>query len=275
MDKSRLKKLLFGEFSWQRMVQSILSIYVAVAAYLYFRGDSLIFQPQKSAYQDTKEVLKIPVSSNEKISAIYLTNPQAEYTLLYNHGNASDIGYVRPLLNQFRDWGFNVFAYDYRGYGTSDGQPSENNAYQDGAAAYKYLTQDLKIPPQKIIIYGQSLGGGMAADLASKNPAAGLVLESTFTSTARVLVPFPFLPFDKFTSLDKLRRVSCPVLVIHGDADNVIPFSHGQQLFAAAAEPKLSLWVKGAGHNDLTDVAADRHRQALISFRSLIASHNK
>jgi abhydrolase domain-containing protein 17 len=275
MGKIPYKKLLIGDFSWQRMVKSILFIYVAIVAFLYFRGDSLIFMPQQSSYQDTKEIFKISVGRSEKISAIYLTNPQAEYTLLYNHGNASDLGYVRPLLDQFRNWGFNVLAYDYRGYGTSDGQPSEGNAYQDAAAAYQYLTQDLKIPPQKIIIYGQSLGGGMAADLASKNPAAGLVLESTFTSAARVLSSVPFLPFDKFTSLDKLRRVSCPVLVMHGDADTVIPFQHGKTLFEAAAEPKLSLWVKGAGHNDFTDVAGDRHRQALISFRSLITNQKK
>jgi abhydrolase domain-containing protein 17 len=269
------KKLLFGDFSWQRMIGSVLFIYVVIATFLYFRGDSLIFMPQKSAYRDTKEILKIPVGRSEKISAIYLTNPQAEYTLLYNHGNASDLGYVRPLLNQFQDWGFNVFAYDYRGYGTSDGQPSENNAYQDAAAAYKYLNQNLKIPSQKIIIYGQSLGGGVATDLAVKNPAAGLVLESTFTSVARVLAPVPFLPFDKFTNLDKLHRVSCPVLVMHGDGDNVVPFQHGKALFAAAAEPKLSLWVPGAGHNDLNDIAGDQQRQTLISFRSLIANQKK
>jgi abhydrolase domain-containing protein 17 len=131
-----------------------------------------------------------------------------------------------PTLDRLNKWGFSVFAYDYRGYGTSDGSPSENNAYQDADVAYSYLTKELKIPPQQIIIYGQSLGGGAATELAAKHPVAGLILESTFTSAFRVVVPIPILPFDKFTNRDKLSRVRCPVLVMHGEADDVIPLQH-------------------------------------------------
>jgi abhydrolase domain-containing protein 17 len=274
MRKLPYKKLLIGELSWNRMFRSILFIYICFALYVFFRADSMMFMPQPTTYQDTKDILKLPVSKTEKISAIYLPNPQAKYTLLFNHGNASDLGDLRPLLDRFHNWGFSVFAYDYRGYGTSDGQPSEQNAYQDATAAYTYLTQELKVPPAQIIIYGQSIGGGAATELAANHPVAGLILESTFTSAFRVIVPIPILPFDKFTNQDKLRKVRCPVLVMHGEADEIIPFQHGQKLYASAPEPKLSLWVSGAGHNDFTAVAGDRHRKALLSFQQLITARS-
>jgi abhydrolase domain-containing protein 17 len=273
MPQPLLQKLLIGELSWERLVRSLLFIYTFFALYVFFRADSMMFLPQPASYQDTKEILKLPVTDTEKISALYLPNSEATYTLLYIHGNASDLGDVRPLLEQLHSFGFSVFAYDYRGYGTSDGKPSEQNAYQDAEAAYTYLTQPLKIPPQQIIVYGHSLGGGSAAELAARHSMAGLILESTFTSAFRVVVPFPLLPFDKFSTLDKLRKIHCPVLVMHGQADQTVPFHHGQTLYKAASEPKLSLWVLGAGHDDFTNVAGDRYRQTLLAFQKLVEKH--
>jgi abhydrolase domain-containing protein 17 len=270
MPQPLLRKLLIGELSWKRLVRSLLFIYTFFALYVFFRADSMMFLPQPSSYQDTKEILKLPITDTEQISAIYLPNSQAAYTLLYIHGNASDLGDVRPLLERLHSWGFSVFAFDYRGYGTSDGKPSENNAYQDSEVAYTYLTQQLKITPQQIIVYGHSLGGGSAAELAARHSIAGLVLESTFTSAFRVVVPFPLLPFDKFSNLAKLQKIHCPVLVMHGQSDQTIPFHHGQTLYKAASEPKLSLWVTGAGHDDFIEVAGDRYRQTLLAFQQLI-----
>nr|WP_239112208.1 alpha/beta hydrolase [Halomicronema sp. CCY15110] len=265
-----MRKLLVGEISWQRLVRSLLFIYTCFALYVFFRADSMIFLPQPASYQDTEDVLKVPATQTEQISATFLPNSESAYTLLYIHGNAEDLGDIRPVLDRFHSWGFSVFAYDYRGYGTSDGQPTEKNAYQDAAAAYSYLTQQLQIPPEQIIVYGRSVGGGSATELATRYPIAGLILESTFTSAFRVVVPFPLLPFDKFSNLDKLPKVRCPVLIMHGQADQTIPPEHGQILYAAASEPKLALWVAAAGHNDFTWVAGDRHRQALWSFQQLI-----
>ncbi len=230
----------------------------------------MIFLPQPASYQDTQEILKVPVTHTEQISAIFLPNSQAAYTLLYIHGNAEDLGDIRPVLDRLHGWGFSVFAYDYRGYGTSDGKPAEKNAYQDAAAAYSYLTQQLNIPPERIIVYGRSVGGGSATELATQYPIAGLILESTFTSAFRVVVPFPLLPFDKFPNLDKMPQIRCPVLVMHGQADQTIPLEHGQTLYEAASEPKLSLWVAAAGHNDFTWVAGEQHRQALRSFQQMV-----
>ena len=270
-----LRKLLIGELSWKRLLRSLLFVYTFFALYVYFRADSMIFLPQPATYQDTQDILKISVANKEKISAIYLPNPQAAYTILYIHGNAEDLGDIRPVLDRLHRWGFSVFAYDYRGYGTSDGKPSEKNAYQDADAAFHYLTQQLKIPAEQIIPYGRSLGGGSATDLAARYPVAGLILESTFTSAFRVVLPFPLLPFDKFANLDKLHQVRSPILVMHGQDDQTIPIQHGQRLYEAASQPKMSLWIAGAGHDDLIWVAGDRYQQTLLSFQQLIAKHSQ
>lgn len=270
MGHSLLRKLLTGEFSWTRLVRSLLLIYALFAIYVYFRADSMIFLPQSASYQDTTDILKISVSDTEQISALYLPNSSSQYTLLYSHGNAEDLGDIRPVLERLHSWGFSVFAYDYRGYGTSDGQPSERRAYQDIETAYRYLTEQLQVPPEQVILYGRSLGGASVIDLATRYPVAGLILESTFTSAFRVVVPFPLLPFDKFSNLSELQKIDCPVLVMHGHADQTIPISHGQTLYEAASEPKMSLWVAEASHNDFTWTAGERHQQALLSFQELI-----
>jgi abhydrolase domain-containing protein 17 len=264
------QKLLGGDFNWQRLGLSLLFVYVCFGLIIFVMADSMIFLPQFASYKDTKDIIKLPIAKTDRISAIYLPNSQAKYTLLYIHGNAEDLGNIRPLLGHLHSWGFSVFAYDYRGYGTSSGKPSESNAYEDADAAYTYLTQQLKIPASQIIVYGRSVGGGSATELASKNVVAGLILESTFTSTFRVVVPFPLLPFDKFTNLDKISKVRCPVLVMHGQSDEIIPFHHGRSLYEAAAQPKMSLWVVNAGHNNFTDIGGTRHQQALLSFQQLI-----
>jgi abhydrolase domain-containing protein 17 len=268
-------KLLARDLSWQRLGLSILFVYVCFALIIFVLADSMIFLPQPASYKDTKDIIKIPVASTEKISAIYLPNSQSKYTLLYIHGNAEDLGDIRPMLDRLYGWGFSVFAYDYSGYGTSSGKPSESNAYRDADVAYTYLTQQLKIPTSQIIVYGRSVGGGSATELASKNPVAGLILESTFTSTFRVVVPFPLLPFDKFTNLDKISNIRCPVMVMHGQADQIIPFHHGRSLYEAAPQPKMSLWIADAGHNDFAEVSGERYRQALLSFQVLVKVSQK
>jgi len=274
MPQLQLRKLLIGELSWQRLVRSLLFIYSFFALYVFLRADSMIFLPQPATYQDNHSILKLPVTDVQKISAVHLPNPRAEYTILYIHGNAEDLGDIQPVLQRLNEWGFSIFAYDYRGYGTSDGQPGELNAYQDAEAAYTYLIQQLKVPPQKIIVYGRSVGGGSAVDLATRHPIAGLILESTFTSAFRVVVPFPLLPFDKFPNLNKLQQVHCPVLVMHGQADQTIPIKHGYKLYETATDPKMSLWVDDAGHDDFMWVADEQHRKTLAAFQQLIKNQN-
>jgi len=269
------KSLLIGELSWWRLGRSTLLIYGIFAAYVFFRADSLIFLPPEPTYGDRPDLLKIPLNTPDspggQITALHLKNPTADFTLLYIHGNAEDLGLITPQLLQFHDWGYGVFAYDYEGYGTSSGTPSESHAYRNALAAYQYLTETLGVPRDRLIVYGRSVGGGSAVDLAHRVPVGGLVLESTFTSAFRVVIPFPLLPFDKFPNRRKLAQVSVPTLVLHDTADEVIPFDHGLRLYAAAPEPKFSLWVEGAGHNNFSEVAGDRHRQALAQLAAALA----
>lgn len=265
---------LIGELSWLRLLKSVVFVYTAVAIYVYFRADAMIFQPQAPSYEQTSELLKIPVTSTESIAAIYLPNPQAQWTILYSHGNASDLGDIRPVLEQLHSWGFAVLAYDYRGYGHSEGEPSENNAYADGLAAYKYLTETLKIPGQEIILFGHSLGGGVATALAEQVLVGGLVLEGTFTSVFRVVLPIPVFPFDKFPNQARLAQISVPVLIIHGEADEIVPFSHGQKLYETAPEPKYFLPIPQAGHNNVFATAPEQIKEALSQFtQALTSSH--
>jgi abhydrolase domain-containing protein 17 len=271
MNKQRLKKVLIGDFNWQRLLKSVIMIYLFFAGYVYFRADSMIFLPQPSSYEDTEDILKLQSGGDTKISAVHLVNPRADYTILYAHGNAEDLGDIKLYLQKLSDFGFNVLAYDYRGYGTSAGIPTERTAYKDIDAAYNYLINDLNIPPERIIVFGRSVGGGSAVDLAARKPVGGLILESTFTSAFQVVIPVRILPFDKFNNLAKIRNVNAPVLIMHGKADEIIPFSHAQRLYAAAPYPKLYLWVEDANHNDFFWVAGESYEQILQEFIDMVS----
>lgn len=275
MDKKKLKGLLIGEFSFKRLLRSVIFVYASVCVYGYFFTERQIFQPQSASYQDSGDFLKLTSANGKKISAVYLPNAKASFTVLYSHGNAEDLGDVVPYLQQLQKLGFSVFAYDYQGYGTSEGTPSEQNAYADINAAYNYLTKSLKISPARIIVYGRSVGSGPSVDLASRERVAGLILESPFVSAFRVVTKIPIVPFDKFANIDKIGRVRCPVLVMHGKADDVIPLWHGEALFNAANLPKRYLWVEGAGHNDLVELAGKSYHEAMEEFAQLVKSQQQ
>lgn len=264
------RNALIGEFSFRRLFRSILIIlillYFIAMILAYSFADSIIFQPQPTFYKDDDSVIKIPTANGEKISAKYFQNPNAEYTILFSHGNAEDIGTATPFLKELQNAGFSVFAYDYRGYGTSEGKPSEENSYQDIEAAYNYLTNELKIAPKKIIIHGRSLGGAVSIDLASRKICGGLIVESSFVSAFRVLTKYKIFPFDKFQNLNKIKQVKCPVLFIHGKQDSIVPFWHGEMLFATANEPKFSFWSDKAGHNDVFAKSKEDYLQAIKFF---------
>ncbi|HEU0016372.1 MAG TPA: alpha/beta hydrolase, partial [Longimicrobium sp.] len=232
-------------------------------AAVWLFAERLIFLPPPAGYARSAEVLMLPRAEGGAVAAVHLPNPSARYTVLFSHGNAEDISHGRAHLERLRKTGFGVLAYDYSGYGASEGRPSERAAYADAEAAYEYLTRTLGVPPERIILHGRSLGGGVAAELAARHPVAGLVLESTFTSVFKVVRSYPLVPFDRFRTLDKLDRIACPVLVIHGTDDEVIGLWHGQRLYERVRTPKRALWVRGAGHNDLEDVAGPRYWDTL------------
>ena len=270
MDPNKVKKVLLGDFTILRLIRSIAFIYITVAVFVYFLSDRMIFLPQPSSYKDGPKILKIKTKTGKQISALYLHDPKAKFTIIYSHGNAEDLGNIRFILERFKLNGFSVLAYDYQGYGTSEGRPSEKKAYQDIEAAYQFLTEQLNTPPYRIIAMGRSIGSAVATHLASKYPIAGLILESPLTSAFRVITHIPLLPFDKFNNLRYIKKITCPVLVIHGNNDNIIPLWHGQKVFKKANEPKFSLWVENAGHND--DIAHIAGTQYWKKIQKLITA---
>jgi len=242
----------------------IFALYLGLLLIAVFLSDRMIFLPHPSSYKDSPDILKITTPGGKKISAVYLPNPAAKFTLLVSHGNAEDLGDDRYWLDNLRHAGFNVFAYDYEGYGTSEGRATEKSVYEDAAAAYEFLAVDLKTAPDNIIIFGRSVGTGPATYIAARRPSAGLILQSPFVSAFRVLTRVPLLPFDKFPNYKYIRHVHSPVLIMHSRRDSVIAFWHGQKMFELANQPKHAFWAQNADHNEM-DLAAG-YEEAIQSF---------
>jgi abhydrolase domain-containing protein 17 len=249
-----------------RVILYPLILYIALLLYCRLGSDYSIFAPPAATYSDDARIIKLVTDDGVRISAMHFANASARFTILFSHGNAEDLGTVRYDLEELCKAGFNTFGYDYHGYGTSQGRPTERNAYRDIDAAYRYLTETLKIEPSDIVVLGRSVGSGPAVDLASRKPVAGLIIQSGFVSAFRVLTHWKIVPFDRFDNLVKIPNVKCPVLIMHGAADTIIPPWHGEELFKVASEPKKLVLVPGANHNDFIEVAGQRYFEAIREF---------
>lgn len=192
-------------------------------------------------------------------------------TLLLLHGNAGNISHRFEKYAIFHELGWDVFALDYRGYGSSAGEPNEAGLYLDARAAYRYLAEQRGVAPHKLIVYGESLGVAVATDLVSQVAAAGLVLEEGFTSAPDVgQQMYPFLPMrwlmrTRFDTLDKMSRIRAPLLIFHSRDDEFFPMEHAQRLLAAARVPKRLVELHG-GHNDAFVLSGEIYRDALQRF---------
>lgn len=190
-----------------------------------------------------------------------------------SHGNYGNIAFGgRPQFYAwFRDLGVNLLAYDYRGFGASEGEPTEAGVYADALAAYRYLADSLRVPPDRIILFGHSLGTGVAIELARRVPAAGLIVEDAYTSVPErgqevfPLLPIRFIARSRFASIDKVGALRLPKLFLHAREDQTIPIAHGRRLFAAAAEPKRFVALEG-GHADAYTVDRGRYYDAIGAF---------
>lgn len=187
-------------------------------------------------------------------------------TLLWGHGNAEDAGHARGLARGLQAQGIGVLIYDYPGYGHSKGQPSEEGTYRSADAAFEYLTVVEKKNGKSIVLLGQSVGGGPSVYLAEKGEAAGLVLISPFKSAFRVVTKVKVLPWDRFDNFKRILNVEIPLLLVHGDSDEVVPFSHGQALFERHKGEKTFLRLEGVGHNDLWPRSSDEVIDAVREF---------
>ena len=203
----------------------------------------------------------------------FLPAAEARGVVLFCHGNAGNISHRLESLKIFHDLGLAVLIFDYQGFGQSQGKPSEQGTYDDVEAAWNYLTQERGIPAKDIVIFGRSLGAAIAAQLASRHQTGGLILESGFTSVPDLAATlYPFIPVRwlvrfSYNTRDYLNAVSSPVLVIHSRDDELIPFAHGRELFAAAKAPKQFLELRG-GHNDGFLLSGQTYIDGLAAFLS-------
>ena len=191
--------------------------------------------------------------------------------MLFCHGNAGNISHLLEPIRAFHGLGLNTLVFDYRGFGASQGAPDEQGTYLDADAAWSYLVETRGIDPQKIVVYGRSLGGPIAARLARGLTPRGLVLQATFTSIPDLgqelypLFPAGVLARYHYNTLEYLSRVICPVLVVHSREDDLIPFAHGERLYQAAPKPKDFLEIAG-GHGDGFAASPGPLRAALAEF---------
>ncbi|XP_049346569.1 uncharacterized protein LOC125811117 [Solanum verrucosum] len=206
------------------------------------------------AAKENVDILKLPTKKGTEIVAVYIRNPAAMLTVLYSHGNAADLGQMYELFIELSHLlRVNLMGYDYSGYGRSTGKPSEQNTYADIEAAYRCLEETYGVKEEDVILYGQSVGSGPTLDLASRlSRLRAVVLHSPILSGLRVMYAVKRTYwFDIYKNIDKIPLVECPVLIIHGTADDVVDCSHGKQLFELSKQKYEPLWVKTGNHCDL------------------------
>lgn len=277
----------------------IISLSILCAAIVFYFGArsferSVVFHPER--YREGA-AWKIPQggedvwfsgASGERLHGWYIraASIEAEHaaTVIYFHGNGGNINTVGWLGESLAARGFNVLLFDYRGYGRSEGRVTdERGIYSDADAAYDYVLRERGVSPEKIILYGQSLGTTAAVDLAVREPCGAVILESGLSSASDMAsLVMPWVPAwvhryarNHFESAKKLERVNVPVLVAHGTLDRTIPVEQGYRLYAAAKEPKRLIIVAGAGHNDLIATGGKEYLDAVADFIRTSTSHEK
>lgn len=218
------------------------------------------------------EEVWLTASDGVVLNGRYFRHAGSSKVLLFFHGNAENVGTSLERIKVLYSLGLSIFIVDYRGYGKSDGSPDEAGVYRDAEAAYRFLVAERRFDPRDIVIHGQSLGGAVAIDLASRYDCGGLIAESTFTSARDMArrafwIPlFAYVPKSQFKSISKIAHVNSPVLIIHGRRDELIPFSMGEALYGAAPGPKTLAPLDSAGHNDILLVEREAYLRSLQTF---------
>ena len=260
--------------------------YLGLGLILYFMQPSFLYSPvQELPYTpaelglDFEEVF-FRAGDQVQLHGWYIPAPNSEFTVLFCHTNGGNMMYQLDSINIFYNLGLSCFIFDYRGYGSSRGRPSEHGTYLDVRAAFRWLTKKKKIPAEKTIVFGRSLGGSIAAYLAGRVRLRGLVIESAFTSYVDIGRKFyPYMPvkwFARFNypTIEYVRKVTCPVLVIHSRNDEMIPFEFGLQLYEAANEPKEFVELYG-GHNDGYLISSETYKKAWTKWLEFLRDSTK
>ena len=252
---STWRRRLFRWTGW------LMAGYIVLAVSMMFLENYLVYFPTKatSYWDDAPDLLKRDVTllsaEGTKIHAWWCPRDGAMGALLYCHGNGGNLSGRAPWYRDLQQaLNVSVLAIDYPGYGKSDGRPSEQGCYAAAEAGFDWLVNEQKVPAVQIILFGESLGGGVTTEIATRRPCRALVLYCSFLSVPDVgQHHYRFLPVrrfmrNRFDNLSKIRGLSVPVFIAHGDADGVIPPAQARQLFEAANKPKAIYWEPGAGH---------------------------
>lgn len=238
-------------------------IYLGLALVIFLSQSRLVFLPEiggRTLLSSPAELgldyrsLEIETTDGETLSAWWLPHPEARGTLLFHHGNAGNISHRLDSLEIFHQLGLNVLIFDYRGYGQSSGSPSEAGLYEDARAAWAWLTEVEELAPDEIVLFGRSMGAAVASRLAMEVRAAGLIVESSFSSVPDIAsdlywwLPVRWLARIQLATIDHVAEAKMPVMVIHSAEDEIIPVEQGRRIYEAAAEPRSWLEIRG-DHN--------------------------
>jgi fermentation-respiration switch protein FrsA (DUF1100 family) len=250
----------------------LLSAACRLETQLIFYPSATIERTPRQAGLDFEDVFFV-TRDNVRLNGWFIPHRQARSTMVWFHGNAGNIGHRVENIKLLHDrLQINIFIFDYRGYGRSEGRVSEEGTYLDAEAALDFVRSQLGVEPRKIILFGRSLGAAVAAEMANRFDSQGLILEAPFVSIQEMArVVFPFLPIGpllqtQYDVREKIQKIKTPLLVLHGDRDEVIPFTQGKMVFDAAPEPKKFFTIGGARHNDTYLVGGESYFQQLQSF---------
>jgi uncharacterized protein len=252
----------------------LLLLYLGGCAVLFFRQRQLIFFPQAqpshpipSDFWLSPETVKIPVGNGQLLTGWWFPQDQSPKAVIFLHGNGGLMDANFRAIALWHQAGYGALVFNYRGYGSSGGDfPREAQVYEDAIAAHDFLTQVKGISPENLMLHGHSLGGAIAVELASQRPVAGLLLESTFTAMSAMattkplyrLFPVPILLNQRFDSAAKIAQLQQPIVITHGDQDDLVPPAMGETLWAIAHAPKQFVLIPGADHINSAAIAPDK-----------------
>jgi len=246
-------------------------LFVSQAHYVYYPERVLSSSPSSIGLDF--ESVSFETTDRVKLSGWFIPSDSARGVILFCHGNAGNIGHRLESIQIFHRLRLDILIFDYRGYGQSEGTPSEHGTYRDAEAAWHYLIEERQVNPNEIAVFGRSLGGAVASWLAQSQTPGALILESTFTSLPDIATTlYPYVPVRlllrfKYNTAEYLARINCPVLIIHSRDDEIMPFSHGWRLFEIAKEPKRFLEITGT-HNEGFITSGKRYEEGLNTFIS-------
>lgn len=254
---------------------SIALVYIFQSRFVYFPIRTLSTNPSSIGLRF--EDVYFETEDGVTLHGWFIPHDGARGVILFCHGNAGNISHRLDSIRVFHRLGLDVFIFDYRGYGQSEGKPTERGTYEDAEAAWRYLIEEHQVIPSEVVVFGRSIGGAVGAWLAQNHKPRLLILESTFTSLRDVAATlYPFFPVKRllrfeYNTAEYLGGVNCPVLIIHSRNDEIMPFSQGQQLFEVAREPKTFLEISGT-HNEGFITSGRHYEEGLDAFISAFIS---